>query len=195
MKKIVSSLYICACARASLWHILNKRQRPCPLMGVGARSTLPGSVPMLTRPRHQSGQISRSPGEYKTILSCLPRECATNSSPFSLPPSPCAQFCLFAYIQPRRITPPTIMASVEKKELDSSSVEKGSGGKPLDFSSLHSGASPQAYPKADDELHFDERENDGVKRLLNQRHVQMFVYTRSLSSYVAYHHLAPTGSP
>lgn len=71
------------------------------------------------------------------------------------------------------------MSSVEKKELDSNSVEKGVG-KPIDFSSLHSGTSPQAYPKADEELHFDERENDGVKRLLNQRHVQMFVYTRYL---------------
>ena len=89
------------------------------------------------------------------------------------------------------------MASVEKKDPDAGSVEKGAGGQPIDFSSLHSGASPQAYPKADDDLHFDERENDGVKRLLNQRHVQMFVYTRFLSSYVAYHYLVPIpiGSP
>lgn len=86
------------------------------------------------------------------------------------------------------------MSSEEKKELDSSSVEKGAG-KAIDFNSLHSRTSPQAYPKADDELHFDERENDGVKRLLTQRHVQMFVYTLSPSSYVAYHYLVPTGSP
>ena len=89
------------------------------------------------------------------------------------------------------------MSSTDKKDLDSSSVEKGTGdGKAIDFTTLHSGALPHAYPKADDELHFDERENDGVKRLLNQRHVQMFVlHTLSLSSYSAYHLLVPTGSP
>ncbi len=86
------------------------------------------------------------------------------------------------------------MSTEEKKELDSSSVEKGAGNA-TDFNSLHTRTSPHAYPKADDELHFDERENDGVKRLLNQRHVQMFVYTLSLSSYVAYHYLVLTGSP
>ena len=70
------------------------------------------------------------------------------------------------------------MTSVEKNELDSNSVEKGVV-KTIDFNSLHSGASAHAHPKADDELHFDERENDGVKRLLTQRHVQMYVCTLS----------------
>lgn len=87
------------------------------------------------------------------------------------------------------------MASVEKHDLDSSSVEKGAA-QTIDFNSLHSGASAHAHPKADDELHFDERENDGVKRRLNQRHVQMYVCTLSSSLYVAYHvPLVPTGSP
>jgi len=84
------------------------------------------------------------------------------------------------------------MSSVEKK---ASLVEKGVG-ETVDFNSLHSGTEARAHPRADDELHFDERENDGVKRQLNQRHVQMYVYTHSLPSYVAYHlPLAPTGSP
>lgn len=86
------------------------------------------------------------------------------------------------------------MTSVEKTQLDSSSVEKGVVNT-IDFNSLHSGASARAHPKADDELHFDERENDGVKRRLNQRHVQMYVCTHSLLFYIAYHlPLAPTGS-
>jgi len=86
------------------------------------------------------------------------------------------------------------MAYVEKKERDSSSDDREAA-RPTDFNTLHSGRWENAHPKADDDLHFDERENDGVKRLLNQRHVQMFVYTHSLSSYVAYHVLVPTGSP
>jgi hypothetical protein len=89
------------------------------------------------------------------------------------------------------------MSSTEKKEGDSSSVEKGAGaGKPIDFGSLHSGTSPNAYPKADDDLHFDERENDGVKRLLNQRHVQMFVLTYSLHRHMSLIGFSfPPGSP
>jgi len=86
------------------------------------------------------------------------------------------------------------MSSTDKKDLDSSSVEKGAAEKAIDFTSLHSGALAHAYPKADDEFHFDERENDGVKRVLNQRHVQMFVLTHS-PSYVADQHVVPTGSP
>jgi hypothetical protein len=86
------------------------------------------------------------------------------------------------------------MSSVEKKELDHGSVEKAAG-KAIDFNSLHSGTSPHPQPKPSDDLHFDEQENDGVKRLLNQRHVQMFVPVYTLSSYVAYHSLVPTGSP
>jgi hypothetical protein len=72
----------------------------------------------------------------------------------------------------------------EKKEHDSSSVEKGGAGS-TDVNSLHSGRLGHSHPKADDDMHFDERENDGVKRQLNQRHVQMYVYPLSFM-YVAH---------
>jgi amino acid permease len=63
------------------------------------------------------------------------------------------------------------MSSLEgQKELD---VEKAVA-KNIDFNSLHSGTSAPKTSDADD-LHFDERENDGVQRRLKQRHVQMYV--------------------
>ena len=140
--------------------------------------------------------INRSPEEYKTIPAAVQRS-ALPTLPHS--PSPLLAHSFFCSLVPP--TPedhtalPTTMSTSDKKELDGSSVEKGTG-KTIDFTSLHSGALPHTYPQADDELHFDERENDGVKRLLNQRHVQMFVlHSLSLSSCSAYQLLAPTGSP